>query len=191
MTKKVHRLHWENYYESELVSIVWKCVCVCNLFVPCVNNASIMLPLFLSFFLCVCVRACEIALALAVLSCPFLSVLCPRGVFSAHQRIFVCVRLLQRRVFSAAGIATTEPTLVWVLNIFSCSLNITFLLLAHLNQPVFAFTYNEVVNESQAILKDISVSRVKLFNNGLLQLLCRSLEMFEALRKKQLREAPN
>lgn len=23
MTKKLHKLHWDNYYESELVSIVW------------------------------------------------------------------------------------------------------------------------------------------------------------------------
>ena len=29
MTKKSNKLHWDNYYESELVSIVSCCVCVC------------------------------------------------------------------------------------------------------------------------------------------------------------------
>lgn len=35
MTKKAHKLHWDNYYESDLVSITWMASCVC-VFCVCV-----------------------------------------------------------------------------------------------------------------------------------------------------------
>lgn len=45
MTKKLHKLHWDSYYESELVSIVWV-VCVYVSAHGCVVPVSVLVFFF-------------------------------------------------------------------------------------------------------------------------------------------------
>lgn len=57
MTKKLHKLHWDNYYESELVSIVWLTLFVYVYTRGCVVPVSVFVCLFVFFVLFFCLSA--------------------------------------------------------------------------------------------------------------------------------------